>query len=501
MPELLNVTALLNSLKRLWWIPLLTLVLGIGLSAWLCRRLPKVYQASTLILVEPQKIPTNYVKPIVTTPIENRIKTIQQQVSSRSRLETIINGQNLFANLRDTVPMEDLVARVDRNIRVEVRGTSTFKIYYEDVDPQIAARVANAVAELFINENVNARKAEARSTTVFLEQQLAEKKRDLEDAEARISEFNRSHMAELPAQRDVNFALLEGFRGRLKSIIDEISKQQDRKIVLEKDLAELPASGVTNVLTAATDLDQKRARLIELKSLYTEQHPEVIVLKRQIAQLEEQLARKAEDKTPDTEPPPPTQGMTVREQQLRRQIGDIDLSIKDLTRESQRLKDQIGEYESRVANGPRNEQALLGLKRDYDILQQSYLDMLRNKTQAVIAETLEQERQGESFVVLDRAIPPVRPYKPNVNQILSFGSALGLMMGVGLALLLDLARPKFHSEDELVAAFNIPVLISIPAIASAEPHGGLERNRKLLLGTGILAALLIMVAIFGLMRG
>src|SRR4030095_7810022 len=97
-----------------------------------------------------------------TTTINNLIKTIQQQVTSRSRIETIIKERNLFPDQRDKVPMEDLVAQVTRGIRLEVRGTSTFKIYYEDRDPAIAALVANAVAELFITENVNARTEEAR---------------------------------------------------------------------------------------------------------------------------------------------------------------------------------------------------------------------------------------------------------------------------------------------------------------------------------------------------
>ena len=116
----------------------------------LCNKLPKVYQASTLILVEPQKIPLNYVKPIVSTTIDNRIKTIQQQVTSRSRIETIINERNLFPKQRDRVPMEDLVAQVTRGIRLEVRGTSTFKIYYEDRDPAISGEAARRPLELIL---------------------------------------------------------------------------------------------------------------------------------------------------------------------------------------------------------------------------------------------------------------------------------------------------------------------------------------------------------------
>jgi protein tyrosine kinase modulator len=397
--------------------------------------------------------------------------------------------------------MEDLVASVDRHIRVEVRGTSTFKIYYEALDPEIAARVANAVAELFINENVNARKAEAKSTTLFLEQQLNLTKEALEEQEARITEFNRSHMAELPAQRDVNFALLEGHRGRLKTNIDEISKQQDRKLALEKELAEIPSSGISNVQTAATDLDLKRARLVELRSQYTEQHPEVTLLKRQIAQLEEQLSRTEGESDPAAAPAPPSMAMSVRERQLRNQIAEIDLNIKDLLRESSRVRVLIGDYEGRVANAPKNEADLLTLKRDYDIMQQSYLELLRNKTQATIAESLEQERQGESFMVLDRAVPPARPYKPNVNQILSFGCAFGLMLGVGIAFLFDILRPKFRSEDELVAAYGIPVLVSIPALSAVGPHGAIDPAHRHVVNAGGPGSFQFGTALRGLLKG
>ena len=137
-------------------------------------------------------------------------------MTSRSRLETIIHDQDLYPQIRDRVPMEDLVARLTRGIKLEVRGTSTFRIYFEERDPVLAARVANAVAGLFITENVNARKAEARSTTLFLENELATKKADLEQQEGLISEFNRRHMAELPQQRDANFKMLEGLRDRLR---------------------------------------------------------------------------------------------------------------------------------------------------------------------------------------------------------------------------------------------------------------------------------------------
>jgi len=498
MENLINITALLNSLKRLWWVPILTLIAGVGFSIDFGRKLPKIYQANTLILVEPQKIPTNYVKPIVTTPIENRLKTIQQQVTSRSRIETIIQSENLFPTLRASRPMEDLVARVNRGIRLEVRGTSTFRIYYEDRDPQVAARVANALAELFISENVNSRKAEAKSTTSFLEQQLVESKAALEHQEKLITEFKKTHLAELPTQRDVNFRMLEGFRNRLQTTMDAISKEEDRKILLESQLAELPQSGGTSKQTLAVQLEALRKRLVDLRGMYTEQHPEVTLLKRQIAQLETDLTTQEETKDPNAAA---AVAPSLREQQLVTQISESDLRLKELRRDAQRLQDDIQDYEKRLANAPRNEQELLTLQRDYDIMQQSYLELLRNKTQAEMAESLEQERQGEQFVVLDKAVPPARPYKPNLTQILGIGSAMGFLSGIGIAFLFDLLRPRFRTEDELASAYGIPVLVSIPLVASPEGTKQAGWARRLLLGTGILVAVIAAALVIGLVSG
>lgn len=496
MGDIINLTALLNSLKRLWWVPLLTLIAGALISADFVRRLPKIYRANTLILVEPQKIPTNYVKPIVTTPIENRLKTIHQQVTSRSRVEKIIEELDLFPHIRGKVPMEDLVARVNRGVQLEVRGTGTFRIYYEDRDPTIAASVANAVAGLFITENVNSRKAEANRTTSFLEAQLGMTKVELQRQERLIADFKRRHQENLPTRRDANFRMLEGLRDRLRTTMDAISKEEDRRILLQGQLADAISSGGASPQTTATQLDQLKRRLSELRGQYTEQHPEVTLLKRQISQMEESLA---------VEPPePPTQAparaaVSIREQQLRTQLAELDLRNRELQREADRLREEITEYERRVENAPQNEQEFLTLQRDYDILQQSYLELLRNKTQAEMAQNLEKESQGEQFVVLDRAVPPARPYKPNPMQIMTFGSAFGLFAGIALAFLFDIVRPRFRTEDELVAAYGIPVLVSIPAIATSEASPKIQWFRRLIVGTGILAALVVAAALFGLM--
>ena len=490
MEQIFNIPTLLGSLKRLWWLPIVTLLASIGISWEFARTLPRMYQASTLVLVEPQKIPTNYVKSIVTTPIETRIRTVQQQIYSRSRIETVINDYKLYAHVRDRVPMEVLVARVTRSIRLQVSGTNTFKIWYEDPDPNTAAVVCNAIAELYIKENVEARRREAKGTTGFLGEQLEQKRKELEAKEALIAAFNREHMEELPTQRDINFRMLDGLRVRFQVVNDNISKEKDRKIVLEQELAALPMTGGPGGPTSITQLDQMRKDLLDLRGRYTESHPDVQTLKRQIAQLEAEWASRP-PVDPNAAAPP---AASLREQQLRQQIADSDLKIKDLIRETDRIQNDITVYEQRVANAPRNEQLLLAMKRDYDIIQASYQELLKNKQQAQMAETLEQELQGEQFIVLDKAVPPGAPFRPNPTQIIMIGSALGLATGFVLALLMDLLLPRFRTEDELAAAYSIPVLASIPRITIPGVRKGFLR-RKVVVGTGVAGGIALLAAL------
>lgn len=496
MDQLINITALLNTMKRFWWLPLVTMVIGAAVAVDFGRRLPKFYRANTLILVEPQKIPANYVKPIVATPIGNRLKTIRQEVTSRSRIEKVIREANLFPDLRERVSTEDLVARVNRGIQLEVRGEDTFRISFQDKDPQVAADVANAVAELFINENIAARTAQAKSTASFLDEQLEKTAAELSGQESRISEFNQKHLGQLPTDRDANFRALENRRSQLQIHLDSIAKAEERRILLEKELNEQPASGVTTLQTATSLLDQMRQQLVELSSEYTEQHPEVAQLKRRIAQFEKELAARNEKKEAEPAEAVPVTA-SAYEQKLRQDIKDLELSIRDQRKDADRIKAEIGEYDRRLEKAPENEQELLTLTRDYAILKDNYRDLLRKRNEAIMAQSLELQRQGEQFIVLDRAVPPRRPYKPDYMQINAFGSGIGFMSGLVLTFLFDLLRPRFRTEDELLAAYGIPVLVSIPIMGSHAETAFWKRPR-VLVGTGILVMAVVAAVAFGL---
>jgi len=481
----LNLTSWLDSLRRRWWIPLLFLAAGAAVSTEVTRRLPKIYRASTLILVEPQKIPVAYVRPTVTTTIENRLRSIQQQITSRTRIERVIEELKLFPTEVGRVPMEVLVGRLASKIQLEVRGTTTFRIYFEGTDPQDVARVVNKIADLFILENLEAREREARTTSEFLEKELEKVKVRLEQEEKLIAGFKREHLGELPEQREANLRTLETLQARLRTNEETITRARERRLTLESQIADLPTTG-TNVNAVAEQLDRERTRLQELLNQFTDQHPEVLLQRREIARLE-QLLTETSPADPNAQP---TGGASLYASRLRADLETVEMEIRARNAEQEQIRTDTQRYQQRVENTPRNEAAISTLTRDYDNLRGNYQSLLNKKIEAKLAENLERERQGEQFNVLDRAVPPAAPFKPNLTQIIMFGVVIGLLTGCACAFGVDLLRPRFRTEEELASAYGIPVLAAIPRITTEQDRRRSRNVRRFLVGSGLAAVAL-----------
>jgi len=194
------------ALRRRWWIIipfLLSILIGIGLNL----KLPKVYQASTLILVQPQKIPASYVREIVSVDIRDRLSTITQQVKSRTNLEKIIKELNIYNEPGSQMFMEDKIQSLRRRIRVNVsrggrRGANAFEIFFTGKHPKQTAEVANALASYFITENLRLREDHAIGTSEFLMDELEGIRRRLVEKEEGLKRYRMRYMGGLPEQLD-----------------------------------------------------------------------------------------------------------------------------------------------------------------------------------------------------------------------------------------------------------------------------------------------------------
>jgi polysaccharide chain length determinant protein (PEP-CTERM system associated) len=461
--------------RRKWWI-VIPFVVCLGLSYGYYKRLPKIYNATTLILVQPQEVPEDYIKPTVKSLVSDRLSTLSQQILSRTRLEKVIREFSLYPNSIGKVTMEEIIELMREAVTIEVQRTrgrdvqNTFTISYEGRDPRKVMLVTNRLALLFIEENLRARERQAVGTSDFIERELSAIEVTLKEKEKDIRGFKERHMGELPGQLDANLRILERLQDQINNNSDARKAAEERRIMLQGQISQLSKQGMSVISGEVvvedplmTQLSQLKARLSELQSMYTDRHPDVIDTKVQIAKLEKDIVQQGDiSKRENSGVIPAILNPSIA--RLKGELTEAQLEISRLKVEGESLRNQIAMYERRVENAPKREQELTILTRDYDLLKANYQSLLDKRIQAKMAENLERRQMGEQFKVLDPARMPEKPFKPDPRKIMLIGAFMGLVLGGGLGYMKESMDRSFHNVEEIERFLGLPVIAAIPVI-------------------------------------
>jgi polysaccharide chain length determinant protein (PEP-CTERM system associated) len=492
--------------RRRWYL-IVPPVLGVMAALLVARTLPNRYQSDTLIQIVPQRVPDSYVRSTVTTDIDDRLKSISQQIMSRSRLEQIISEFNLYPTAREQRPLDDVIDDMRTQIVVDVatpNGTrarpgeavDAFHVRFTYVDPQIAMRVTERLANLFIDENSRLRGVQADATNTFLETQLAEARKRLEEQEKKLEEFRQRHAGRLPTQLQSNMQAIQNTQLQLQALVESVARDRDRRLMVERlynDAVAEEASAPNAVVAAPggaavppasprQQLELAKQALAQAEMRLTPTHPDIKRLKRQIADLEARV----ESEPPVTSVDSARPATTPEEQQRRERIRGMRAEIESLQRqiafkeaEERRLRGTVADYQNRIDAVPALESEWTALSRDYDTLQQTYKDLLSKSEDSKVAANLERRQIGEQFRVLDPARVPERPVGANRVIVNAVGLALGLVIALGLVAALELSDSSFHTENDIPMALALPVLATVPYVATAADVSRQKRRRLL----------------------
>jgi len=450
--------------KLYFVIPLVVVLLGACLVAVLT---PKKYMASTLVLVTPPRIPAELVRSTVTSGITERLNSISQEIMSRTRLEAVIDELKLFPEESKKMDREALVALMRQNIKVDIPQRASenlgyFAVKYTSKDPVVAAAVANKISSLFIEENLKQREQQAVGTSEFLANELKGTKERLESQGKELADYKRRHLGELPEQRDTNIRLMEQLQQLYQRNEESLRAAQDRQLLIGRQMRDLENPAVQQGETGSggrsrgsfeTQLDDMKKNLAELQSRYTERHPDVVSLKRKIAEME-----KRKDAFNINNDP--------RYRELANNMTATEMEIKRLQDESGKLRSQIGQYRGRIEGATVREQQMSSLVQEYDNTKRLYESLLRKSEEAQQAENLERRQKGEQFRVVDPARVPEKPVQPDVPKVLLLGLIGGLACGFGGIFAREQLDRSFHDPEDLEATLGFRVLASIPRITS-----------------------------------
>src|SRR5262245_1052644 len=476
----------------------------------LATQLKNLYRSETMVLVIPQRISEKYVQQTVPMRIEDRLRSIEEETLSRTRLEKVINDFGLYPELRGRKTMEEIVAQMRPNITADTVRDDAFKVSFVSPQPRTAMIVADRLAQMFIEENLRNKGEVNQKTDEFLESRLEDARRRLQEHENKLKAFRQRYSNELPQQLESNLQQLRNTQNQIQALNESIDKEKDRRVTLEKTLADTlagtgepsTAAETKTVETTVDKLDRAKAELREMEKRMKPDDPDVIAEKGMNANGEKQIQAGAggEAGAGACAAPPPKNAAAdllrqTRAKGIQADIDKIDQQIAQKQLDVDRLKSAAADYQRRVDSVPGHESEYTALMRDYDTLNTIYKNLLGKREEAQMSNDLDREQAGEQFKVLDPARLPQKPYSPNRIRIVAMGFGAGLVLGLALAGLLEYRDTSLRTEDEIVKMLVLPVA-AIPVLTSTAER---RRHRRNLVLTTAASLLVVAGAVTGVL--
>lgn len=527
--------------------------------------LPPAYRSTATILIEQQEIPTDLVRSTITSFAEQRIQVISQRVMTRSNLKSIIDKYNLYAEERQDEPLETIIEQMRKDIQMRTisadvidprsgrptEATIAFTLSYSSEASATAQKVANELVSLYLNENLKSRNEMVTQTAGFIGDEVNRLNETIVQLEAKLATFKEANYDRLPELAQLNMTLVQRTEQDLENVEREIGSRRERASYLTSQLAQMePFSGLRSetgeaVLTPQDRLSVARSRLATLTGVYTDSHPEIARLRREVASLEQEVGKSrpvdgelvgrlqqqraaldsalegarlrytgghpeivrlesevnriraelykatraaaaADDGSFEAEISRSTNPAYV---QLRAQLEGLNTEVTSLEQKRDSLRAQLTSYERRLVQSPQVEKQYRELTRDYENAWAKYREMKAKQGEAVLAQSLETERKGERFTLIEPPELPEKPVKPNRVAILVLGLVFAVICGLGVAILRDMLDERVYGRRELLKWFDISPMVTVPYIVLDEEVAAVKMRRLwIAVGAAVLVA-------------
>lgn len=503
--------------------------------------LPAIYKSSAIILIEQQEIPQDLVRTTVTSYADQRIQVISQRVMTTTNMKTIIDKYNLYEDDRKDDPMEVILSNMREDISLDMisadifdprtgraaKATIAFSLSYLNESPHLAQKVANEFVSLFLNENLKNRTEMAEEANEFLQDEASKLVERVKILEVKLAEFKEINAGSLPEMININIDFMDRQERETTEVKRQIQSLEERKIYLESELLQLKpnlgnysetgerimgprdrlkmletrlislsarysekhpdVSKLKKEIDAlekdvgvnrskkeiAVRLKEARTNLISLSDKYSEDHPDVKKQQRLVSSLKEEMAKQPDhfsfDDIPGEEPDNPAYI------QIQADLEATKSELISLKNKQGSLREKLQLYEDRLTKSPQVEREYRGLVREYENTLLKFKEIKAKQMEAQLAENLESEKKGERFTLIEPPLLPEKPDKPNRFSLFFIGFIASIVAGFGAVFLLDSFDRGVYGRKGIEQLLGISPLTVIPYIETEA-----ERKRRYL---------------------
>lgn len=549
-------------------------VLCVAAVAALALLLPPKFRSAGTILIEQQEMPQELVRSTVTSYADERVQVISKRVMTTETLLNIIRRYDLYPKERADSTREALLTRMRTDIGLKMisadvidprsghptSATIAFEVSYTSRSPDLAAKVANEITTLYLNENLNNRTQLARDAATFLEAEADRVNHQIADLEVKLAQFKDKNQQKLPELTQLNMSLLDRTEEELRTEESRRDSLEQQLVYLQAQLVQLkPNSAVFSdtgerIVSTADRLKMARSQLDTARALYAPDHPDIQRLEREVSGLEKQVGtdpHAASSSGPSTEtndlrrrlestraqlaaasekysPEHPDVARLQREVkdlemqlaamppavatpnsgpieadnpayvQVQAQISATRNDLAALATEMGKLRAQATDYQRNISMGPEVEKGYRELARDYDNARMKYAEIRSKQQEAKTAQDLEADRKGERFTLIDPPLPPEEPISPNRKLIFIAGFILSLAATFGVLWLLEYMDSTVRGRKDLFDLTGVPPLALVPHIGTDSERRAAKRRTWIAAGavTASVCMAVILVHLF-----
>lgn len=503
---------------------------------------PATYRSAGTILIEQQEVPVDLVRSMVSSYADQRIQMISQRVMTSENLVRIIDRYQLYPDKRRSEPREVLLKRMRDDIRFSMisadvvdprlgrptKATIAFSVSYDNRSPALAAKVANEIVTLYLNENLASRRQTADDTATFLTAEGDRLSRQIDELDGKLASFKERNINNLPELGQLNLQLMSRAEEELRETETRIRSLNQQIVYLEAQLAQLqPASQIYSetgqrILSPADRLKTLRSEYSRASAIYAANHPDVLRMKREIDGLEKvvgrvddgnELVRQLDDAISQLD--------SAREKyapdhpdvlQLERLVKSLQATMRaapltaeavradpdnpayiqvsaqreasineraSLEKKSQVLRARISQYEQRLAQSPEIEREFSTIARELENAQLKYREVRQKQMEATLAQTLETERKGERFTLIEPPLAPEEPVSPHRVAIVLLGFVFAIGSAVGLIVVLEMLDTSIRSRRDIETLISVPPLAVLPWIETPAERTAKVKVRRL----------------------
>jgi protein tyrosine kinase modulator len=488
-----NLRDYVTILKRRKRSIILPILIIFSLAATVALVMPPVYKSKSTILIEEQDIPQEYILSTVTGFAEQRLQTINQRVMSSTKLLEIINRYNLYSDKRKIWTSEETIEKMRKAIKVDTISaevddpragrsanvTIAFSITYSGNSPAVVQQIANVLASLYLEENLKVRGQQSEGAAKFFQDEMQRVQTRMAELDANLAAYKQKNVDSLPELTQLNLQELSRVELAVEQMNDQLRAAQEKESSFRTQMEGIPSDAEVQ---QKAHLNELRVRLGNLKSRVSDDYPDVIKLKQEIAELEKNLKEQRDDA-------PSARVDNQSYVALAAQHAGTKAEIESLKRQIGALTRKRDGYRRRIEASPRVEEGYKALFIERTNVQAKYDDLMKKQMEANVSQGLEKGQMGERFTLIDPARLPEKPVQPNIPLILLLGLVFGASASAGAVALNEVGDKAVYTVESLTRMMSVPIIAGIPEIVTQNDiNRGKKRKKRI-----IVAALLVLV--------